>query len=163
VSRFPFAVAPLLFAPALAAASGAAPPRASAPAETSAYAGAPADGIGMVSASLIEALAAIKKPEVAGVFAFVSEKDSPFAFADLLARDRRSLERYLNKLDADKKVANGLAPWDHEVCASLVNLYASPMAGTFGKPSKKWLSKINECVLAPVLPLSTIVAARRKR
>lgn len=162
MSRLFPAAALLLLAPALAAAAGTAR-RAAAPAEASAAASAPADGVGMVDASLIEALAAIKKPEVAGVFSFVSEKDSPFAFADLLARDRRSLKRYLKKLDKDEKAAHGLTPWDHEVCASLVNLYASPLAKTFGKPDEKWLSKINECMLTPALPLSQIVAARRKR
>ncbi|MDE2491061.1 MAG: hypothetical protein KGM24_09435 [Elusimicrobia bacterium] len=162
MSRILPAAALLLLAPALAAAAGAAS-RAAAPAEASSSAAAPADGVGMVDASLIEALAAIKKPEVVGVFSFVSEQDSPFAFADLLARDQASLKRYLKKLDADKKAANGLTAWDHDVCASLVNLYASPLASTFGKPAPKWLSKVNECVLAQALPLSAIVDARRKR
>ena len=117
---------------------------------------------GMVSLSLVEALAAVKQPQLAGIFSFVSEKDAPFALADYLARDKKSMKRYLEKLDDDRKAANGLTGWDHEVCVSLVNLYASPIAATFGRPDEKRMSKINQCVLAPVVSLEEIVA-RRKR
>ena len=117
---------------------------------------------GMVDLSLVEALAAIKEPQLAGLFSFIQPKDAPFAFGDLLARDPKALKRYLNKLDDDKETANGLTGWDHEVCASLVNMYNSPMGAAFGKPDKKRLSRINNCVLAAVVPLQEIVA-RRKR
>ncbi len=140
--------------PLLAAAQG--------PAPAGAAAVAPADGNGMVSLSLVEALAAIKEPQLAGIFSFVSEKDSPFAFADLIARDRKARRRYLGKLDADRTAAGGLTPWDHQVCASLVNLYASPLGSTFGTPGKKRMASINECVLSAVVPLEQIVAKRKK-
>ena len=123
---------------------------------------APMASGGVVDLSLIEALGAVRKPEVAGLFSYINPKDAPFAFGDLLAREEKSLKRYLSKLDDDKEAANGLSPWDHEVCASLVNLYNSPMGASFEKPKAKLMSKINQCVLSPVVPLQEIVS-RRKR
>lgn len=146
------AAAVALAAPALA---GTAP-------APSAPAAAPVASGGMVSLSLIEALAALKQPQLAGIFSFVSEKDAPFALADYLARDRKAMKRYLGKLDDDRKAGGGLTGWDHDVCASLVNLYASPIAGTFGRPDEKQMSKINQCVLTPVVSLEEIVSRRKK-
>ncbi len=122
----------------------------------------PMNSGGIVSLSLVEALAAVRAPELAGIFSFIAEGDSPFAFADYLARDKKALKRYIEKLGDDLKAANGLTAWDHSVCAGLVNLYASPLANTFGRPEDKRMSRINQCVLAPVIPLGEIVA-RRKR
>ena len=154
------------FALALVVASSAAPAFAgTAQAPSAAKPSAPSSAMssgGLVSLSLVEALAAVKQPQLAGIFSFVSENDAPFAFADLMARDKKAMKRYLEKLDDDRKVANGLTGWDHAVCASLVNLYASPIAATFGAPDAKAMSKINQCVLVPVVPLEEI-AARRKR
>ena len=127
--------------------------------------GAPAAGshaTGMMSLSLIEALAAVRQPQLAGIFSFVAEVDAPFAFADFLARDQKSLKAYLGKLGDDRKAADGLTEWDHEVCASLVNLYGLPIAATFGVPEPKRMTQINECVLAPVIPLEVLVARRKK-
>lgn len=148
-----------LLAVTLAASSPASAGQVASPIST---AGASTNAGTMVSLSLIEALAAVRKPELAGIFSFVAEKDAPFAFADLMARDKKALKAYMEKLDDDRKAANGLTDWDHAVCASLVNLYSSPIASTFGKPDEKRMSKINECVLAPVVPLEEIVS-RRKR
>ena len=117
---------------------------------------------GMISFSLVEALAALHEPQLAGIFSFVSEKNAPFAFADLLARDKKSMKLYLNKLDDDFKAASGLTEWDHEVCASLINLYGSPLAGTFGVPDAKRMKQINDCMLTPTVFLEDIVARRKK-
>jgi len=138
--------------------------RAAAPAEAATRAAQEAAQApnGMISLSLVEALAAIKQPNLVGVFAFVSEKNAPFALADLLARDKKSMKLYLEKLDEDFKSANGLTDWDHEVCASLINLYGSPMANTFGAPEPKRMKQINDCMLAPALPLEVIVSKRKK-
>jgi hypothetical protein len=152
-------IVPALLAAAVALgapASAGAPEAPRAPAEAQQTVG------GMVSLSLVEALAAIKQPQLGGVFSFISEKDAPFAFADLMARDRKLMKKYLDKLDADRKAGNGLTDWDHAVCASLVNLYSSPAAESFVAKEPKLMSRINECVLAPVVPLEAIVAGRRK-
>jgi len=122
----------------------------------------PPDSAGMVNLSLIDALAAIRQPQLAGVFSFIPEKYSTFAFADLMARDKKALKHFLGKLQSDLKDAKGLTGWDHEVCATLVNLYASPLSESFGKPDAKRMKKINECVLAPEVPLSDIVSRRSK-
>src|SRR5262249_31477265 len=104
----------------LCAPSRAAAPAAAAAPRAQALAAGPAGG-GMVSLSLVARLSAVKRPEWAGVFSFIAEKDAPFAFSDLLARDAKTLKPYLGKLDDDMKVAGGLTEWDHAVCASLVN------------------------------------------
>lgn len=119
-------------------------------------------GPAVVNLSLIEAIAAIELPQVTGLFAFIAEQDASFAFADLVARDPKAMKKYLKKLADDKKLSNGITDWDHQVCATLVNLYASSMGAMLGRPSEKQSKFINECVLAPVVPLSEIVS-RRKR
>lgn len=122
----------------------------------------PPDAAGMVNLSLVDALSAIKEPQLAGIFSFIPEKYSTFAFADLMARDKKALKRFLGKLSADLKAANGLTVWDHEVCATLVNLYSSPLSASFEKPDAKLMNRINECVLAATVPLSEIVDRRKK-
>ena len=117
---------------------------------------------GMISLSLIEALTALHQPQLAGIFSFVSEANAPFAFADYVARDKKAMRLYFDKLADDFKVAKGLTEWDHEVCASLINLYGSPMAATFGVPDKNGMHRINECMLAPTVPLEMIVSGRKK-
>jgi hypothetical protein len=125
-------------------------------------AGAAARAQEMVSASLIEALAAIEKPELGGLFSYVGEKNGPAAFADLVARDAKAMKRYTAKLDSDMKVANGLAAWDHEVCATLVNYYAGMAMPGVKRPDAKRMKSLNACVLSPVLELQEIVARRKK-
>ena len=117
----------------------------------------------MLSASLIEALAAIDKPELGGLFTYVGDKNAPTAFADLVARDPKAMRRYAAKLAADNKAAKGQTAWDHQVCATLVTYYAG--GGTMPgvkKPDAKRLKILNECVLVPVLELQDIVSRRKK-
>ena len=157
--RTALVVAAALAAPAIAGAAAAARPADAAARAAQEAAQAPT---GMISFSLVEALAALKQPQLAGVFSFVSEKNAPFALADLLARDKKAMKLYLDKLDDDYKAASGLTEWDHEVCASLINLYGSPMAATFGLPDAKRMKQINDCMLAPAVPLEQIVAKRKR-
>lgn len=141
-------------APALGAQAAAAPAPKAVPATSA--------GPAVVNLSLIEAIAAIELPQVTGLFAFIAEQDASFAFADLIARDPKAMKKYLKKLADDKKVSSGITDWDHQVCATLVNLYASTMGSMLGRPSEKQSKFINECVLAPVVPLSEIVTRRRR-
>lgn len=115
----------------------------------------------ILSGSLIEALAAVEKPELGGVFTYVGEKNAPLAFADLIARDAKAMKRYTAKLGDDLKAAGGLTAWDHQVCATLVNHYAgaTSMPG-IKTPDKKRLKALNACVLAPVMELQDIVRKR---
>ena len=126
------------------------------------FAGTAARAQEMLSGSLIEALAAIEKPELGGVFTYVGDKNAPTAFADLVARDAKAMKRYTAKLADDKKAAGGLTAWDHQVCATLVNYYAGgAMPGT-KRPAAKQLKILNDCVLAPVMELQEIVMKRGK-
>ncbi|MBI2385512.1 MAG: hypothetical protein HYV14_05795 [Elusimicrobia bacterium] len=117
----------------------------------------------MLSGSLIEALTAVGKPELGGVFTYVGDKNAPRAFADLIARDPKAMKRYTGKLMDDLKAAGGLTAWDHEVCATLVNHYAGAveMPG-IKRPDAKRLKALNDCVLAPVMELQDIVLRRKK-
>lgn len=117
----------------------------------------------MLSGSLIEALTAVGKPELGGVFTYVGDKNAPRAFADLIARDPKAMKRYTGKIMDDLKAAGGLTAWDHEVCATLVNHYAGAveMPG-IKKPDAKRLKALNDCVLAPVMELQDIVMRRKK-
>ena len=117
----------------------------------------------ILSGALIEALTAVGKPELGGVFTFVGDKNAPRAFADLIARDPKAMKRYTSKIMSDLKSAGGLTAWDHEVCATLVNHYAGAveMPG-IKKPDGKRLKALNDCVLAPVMELQDIVMRRKK-
>jgi hypothetical protein len=117
---------------------------------------------GILSGSLIEALKAIDKPELAGVFTYVGEQNAPRAFADLIGRDWKAMKRYTGKLADDRKVAGGLTPWDHQVCATLVNYYAGvPMPG-MKRPDAKRMKALNDCVLSELMDLQVIVSKRGK-
>lgn len=131
-------------------------------AEMQPHANSLADAGVMLNLSLIDALASIESPQLAGVFSFIPEKYSTFAFADLIARDRKAQKRFIGKLSSDLKAAGGLTGWDHEVCATLVNLYASPLSTSFEKPDAKRMAKINECVLAPTVDLAEVVSKRKR-
>ena len=144
---------------ALASPAPAGTPAAARPAKAAAPA---VEATGMISFSLVDALAAIHQPQLAGIFSFVEEKNAPFAFADFIARDKKSMKLYLKKLDADVESANGLTEWDHEVCASLINLYGSPMAATFGVPDAKTMKQINDAMLSRTISLEEIVSKRKK-
>jgi hypothetical protein len=120
------------------------------------------EGEGILSGSLIEALTAVEKPELGGVFTYVGERNAPRAFADLIARDSKSMKRYAAKLTADRKAAGGLTAWDHEVCATLVKHYAGAEMPGIKKPDAKRLKALNDCVLAPVMELQEIVSRRGK-
>jgi hypothetical protein len=121
----------------------------------------PAPG-GVLDLSCMEALAAIGQPNLAGVFSFISEKDSTAAFADLAAHDAKALQKYVGKVGRDFKAAGGITTWDHEALMFVLALYSGPLASTFEKPSSRVLAQINELSLAPTLSLEKVAARRKK-
>lgn len=129
-------------------------------------AAAPASGPSVQGAVLdlncMEALAAIGQPHLAGVFSFISEKDSSAAFADLVAHDGKALKKYVEKMDKDFKAAGGVTDWDHEALMFALGLFSGPLAQTLEKPSSRILARLNELSLAPKLSLE-VVASRRKK
>jgi len=139
----------LILAVALAAGAAAAP-------ET-----APAQG-GLLNLSCMEALAAIGQPNLAGVFSFIPEKDSPAAFADLIVHEPKSLAKFLTKLDEDFQAAGGVTEWDHEALMYALTLYSGPLGPTLPKPAPKALARINELSLAPKVSLEQLSARRKK-
>lgn len=118
----------------------------------------------MIDLSLIEALTAVEMPQFAGLFSYIPEQNAPFAFADLLMLNKKYLKRYLNKLEDDVKVANGLTPWDHAVCAVLINKYETSSGASLkiNRPDKKRMTQINECMLSPIISLQELVMRRRQ-
>lgn len=110
-----------------------------------------------MSLSCLEALAAIEHPYLAGVFTFIPEKDIGSAFADLLARSRPAMRRYLSKLERDGKKAKGLTSWDHDVVVQVLGLYSSSFAGVSDEGYKKRLSKLS---LLPTMPLAEMLRKR---
>ncbi|MBI5241306.1 MAG: hypothetical protein HY926_12610 [Elusimicrobia bacterium] len=121
----------------------------------------PAAG-GVLSLSCIEALAAIGQPKLAGVFSFVSEKDSPAAFADLVAHDAKALKKYVEKVDKDFRAAGGVTGWDHEALMFSLNLFSGPLAQSLDKPAGKVLERIQSLSTAPTLTLQQITEKRKK-
>ena len=114
---------------------------------------------GLVSGSLIEALASIGKPELGGLFAYIGETNAPRAFADLIVKDKKSLKKYAAKLAKDLRLSGGATAWDHEVCAALVTYYST---ATEFKPSKKIMKPLNETVLSPIKEHSEIQSKRNQ-
>jgi hypothetical protein len=117
---------------------------------------------GVLNLSCVDALVAVGQPNLAGVFAFVPEKDSAAAFADLMAREPKALKKYMRKLDDDIKVAGGITPWDHEAILAVIALLGSPLAETFPKPPAKLSARLNEISMAQTVSLETVTARRKK-
>lgn len=124
---------------------------------------APAGAAQILSLSCVEALVSIERPELAGVFSFVSEKDAPVAFADLVARDKKTLKKYVAKLEADYKLSTSLTEWDREATVALVALYGSPLVETLEhKPKPELVQRLAQLAAAPTIPLEQMTARRRK-
>jgi hypothetical protein len=152
------AVALLLAAPAFAAApksaaSSALPVQAPPP---------PAPPTGNVDLSLIDTLDAIGEPQLGGVFKYISDQYAPFAFAEILAADKKAMKRFLAKIDDDHKAAGGISQWEKTVCAVLVNTYQNTPDDDPLKPDKKRMSVINRCMLVPVVTFQEILMRRRR-
>lgn len=110
----------------------------------------------------MDALASVGKPELAGVFSFIPTKDTPNAFADLVARDKKALKKFIGKVERDLKVASGVTTWDHEVVLNLVSLFGSPLASTLVDPGAKVKNRLQELALAPTMSLEDVAVRRRK-
>jgi len=117
---------------------------------------------GVLNLSCIEALAAIGQPNLAGVFSFISEKDSSAAFADLVVHDGKALKKYVEKVGRDFKVAGGVTDWDHEVLMFALGIFSGPLVQTLEKPSVRILARLGELSLAPKLSLEAVAARRKK-
>lgn len=116
----------------------------------------------MLNLSCVEALVAIDQANLAGVFSFVSEKDGPLAFADLIVRDKKAMKKFLAKLDKDRKEVQAISTWDREAVIGAVSIYGSPLAETLEKPASDTMERLNGFVATQAIPLSDLTARRRK-
>lgn len=121
----------------------------------------PRPAAGVLNLSCMEALVAIEHPDLAGVFSFISEKDTSAALADYLSHNKVAMRRYVEKLEADLKAAAGVTAWDHDVIMRVLDLYASPLAETLQKLPESSKKRLMELSAAPTMSLEDI-AARRK-
>lgn len=125
---------------------------------------ASSDAAQMLNLSCVEALVAVMRPELAGVFSFIKEEDAPRAFADMVARDKKALKKYLGKLEDDFKLTQSLTPWDRDAAGALVALYGSPLAETLeNKPKPQQVQRLAELAAAPTIPLEQMTARRAAR
>ena len=116
----------------------------------------------VLNLSCVEALVAVGESRLAGVFAFVAEKDEPAAFADLLVHDKGALKKFVAKADKDFKDANGITQWDRDALAAAVSVFGSPLGETVEKPSAKMVGHLIELTRAPALTLEQLNAKRKK-
>jgi len=112
--------------------------------------------------SCLDTLIAVGEGRLAGVFSFISEKDSPTAFADLAVHDPAVLKKFVAKLDGDVKTSRGVSQWDHDALGAAQAILASPIGGTVPKPSAKLIARMVELSRAPILTLEQLTSRRKK-
>lgn len=117
----------------------------------------------VIDLSLVEALVAVKRTELAGIFGFVPEAVSSLAFADYLMRQPKAMKLYLKKVEKDKKLAQGISVWDKQVLLHLVTIDAQGSAIGVQKIDKERMDRISALSLSLELPLETIVQRRGMR
>ena len=118
-------------------------------------------GMQMLSLGCVEALASVGMADLAGVFSFISEKDGPAAFADLLVRNPKAMTKFLGKVGKDREIG-GVSAWLHQVLVFALSIYGSPLSETLDTPSPKTVSKLNDYAGAPTLSLEDLTARRRR-
>ena len=117
----------------------------------------------VLNLSCVEALVAVGRPELAGVFSFVKESDAPMAFADFVARDKKAFKKFFGKLEADAKLAMSLTAWDHLAVTALVSLHGSPLGETLDhKPAPVQIQRLAELSQLPTITLEQMTSMRRK-
>jgi hypothetical protein len=117
----------------------------------------------VINLSLMEALIAVERADMVGVFSFVPEENSALAMADMLIRERKSMKLFLRKVGKDQKIAGGVSEWDKQVLLYLVGLDAdAPALGIEPLPAKLQ-KQVHEFSLVPAYPLQVIVEKRRSQ
>lgn len=110
----------------------------------------------------LDTLLAVGEGRLAGIFSFVSEKDSPTAFADLAVHDKEVLRKFVAKVDKDVKTAGGVLQWDHDALVATQTILASPIADTVPKPPSKLVARMAELSRLPTLTLEQLATRRKK-
>lgn len=121
----------------------------------------PSGNPGILNLSCVEALAAVDAGWLSGVFAFVPEKDSALAFADMVVRNKTIRRKYVARLLKDHAQAGGITTWDHEVVMQVLGIYSSPMAKVLEKPDPTTQDRLNTLSMAPTMTLAEISGKRK--
>jgi len=116
----------------------------------------------IINLSLMEALITVERVDMAGVFSFVPEVNTPLAFADYLLRSLGSLKRFIKKCRKDYKVAQGISEWDKQVLLYIVGLNPSSVALGFEQVPEGRMKEVGELCMLPGIPLQVIVQRRGK-
>jgi len=116
----------------------------------------------IINLSCVEALVSVDEQRLAGIFSFVSEKDGPAAFADLIVHNKKELKKFVAKVQKDKKLANGISAWDRDALQFALGIYGSPVGPSLEPVDEKFKTEIQALAAGPVLTLEQISAARRK-
>lgn len=126
--------------------------------------GAAPSAPGIINMSLMEALVAVKHPELAGVFAYVPEGQSTVAMADFLLRDHDSLKRFLKKVEGEQKRLKLVNGWDKEVCLHIVAATANQTVPPGAEPlTKRLYDRVSLLSLAQGVPLELLIQRRAAR
>ncbi len=116
----------------------------------------------MIDLSCMEALVATGRQELAGVFSFVSEKDGPAAFADLIVHNKKAMTKFIAKVQKDLKVASGISAWDRDALQFAIAIYESPLGATLKPLGEVELAQLRLLAGSPILSLEQISSARRR-
>lgn len=115
----------------------------------------------IIGMSLMEALVAVRHPELAGVFAYVPDSQSAVAMADYLMRDHEALKRFLKKVEGDQRALKLVSGWDKEVCLHIVAATSNRTVPPGAEPlSKKLYDRVSLMSLAQGVPLEIVLQRR---
>lgn len=117
----------------------------------------------IIDLNLVEALVAVRRPELGGIFAFVPAEHAPLALADYLIQDRRALKLFLKKGRKDFEEVQGVNEWDKKVLLYLVGMASGPLPPGIKPVPKKVVKEIGALSLAQPLPLQIMTQRRAER
>lgn len=116
-----------------------------------------------IDSSLMEALVAMDRPELAGIFAFVPDADARVAMADFLLRDPAALKRFIKKAERDLREAKAVNVWDKEVLLHIVAATAEGGIPGVPQPKKETLSRVSALSLAVGVPRDVLAEQRARQ
>ncbi|MFC1679335.1 hypothetical protein ACFL2T_03910 [Elusimicrobiota bacterium] len=151
MKRLPALAAGLLLAGSLASASWA----------QQAGVQVPATATRVINLSLLEVLVAIKATDLAGVFNFVAEENTPLAMADYLMHDHRKLKMFIKKQEKDFKEVEGINQWDKRVLLFLVGINGQMrLPSGLKRIPERLMKRVNDSSLKRPLSLQVMVQRR---
>lgn len=114
----------------------------------------------IIDLNLMEALVAIERIDLVGIFTFVPPGRAPLAMADFLLRNRKALKMFVKKAERDLKQVQGINEWDKKVFLFLVGMTSGRLLSGIKAVPRRWMDRINTLSLAQPLPLSVMLQRR---